>query len=242
MDNYYQQVLDQIRHAMDQKKIDKAQALLEQELHMPYIPSDVEEQFNQLKKELQYRMAEQKKTSTKVDDEELLEMLHGDPHQQVQAAFLLSSLNLRQYQQELDDYLQGQPDPHAAGLLIDAIIEQQIDREWIYRHPQFEYTFYVDGLVPVEKSHAYAYGEKLLQDYVEIHNASIYQYAHSLYISKLYLTLPLTLTHDEVLVEIEQIVQEVCQMIGDEAFFQQFLNEFSKEKVANARLLARDLL
>ena len=57
MENYYNEIIDEIKNAIDQGEIEEADYLLKKELSMPYIPQDVETELYKLKKILRMQKA-----------------------------------------------------------------------------------------------------------------------------------------------------------------------------------------
>ena len=51
MENYYTEIIEEIKQLLQQEKYDDANFLLRKELEMPYIPQEVEKELKQLQKE-----------------------------------------------------------------------------------------------------------------------------------------------------------------------------------------------
>lgn len=50
MENYYNEIIEEIKNAIKKGEIEEADYLLKKELSMPYIPQDVETELYKLKK------------------------------------------------------------------------------------------------------------------------------------------------------------------------------------------------
>ena len=51
MENYYTEIIDEIKTALEKGEIEEAEYLLKKELSMPYIPQEIEVEFSKLRKE-----------------------------------------------------------------------------------------------------------------------------------------------------------------------------------------------
>ena len=54
MYNWYEEIITEIRQLIEQKQYEQASALVTKELSMPYIPSDIEKQLQQLQKSIRF--------------------------------------------------------------------------------------------------------------------------------------------------------------------------------------------
>lgn len=60
MTNYYDEILTEIEDLIQQAKYGDANFLVQKELNMPYIPVDVEQKLKSFKRELNYRLSDEK--------------------------------------------------------------------------------------------------------------------------------------------------------------------------------------
>ena len=198
--NYYDEILKEIEDSLNQGDLEQAQYLLKRELSMPYIPPEVEEKLHGLARTLQGKRRDQEsdRDHSRPSLEHLLKGLHGTPENQLAAAGELADANLREAVVPLQQYLSSSPAPMAAALVIDALAQQEIQEEFVYRKGDVEYTFYGDSVTPVASS------QKEL-----LNQPSLYQMAKSLMIQKAYLYLPLSYEEEESEELVQQCIQEV---------------------------------
>ena len=208
--NYYDEILKEIEDSLNQGDLEQAQYLLKRELSMPYIPPEVEEKLHSLARTLQGKKRDQEsdREHSRPSLEHLLKGLHGTPENQLAAAGELADANLREAVVPLQQYLSSSPAPMAAALVSDALAQQDIQEEFIYRKGDVEYTFYGDSVTPVASSAGLRKGLSLLQKEL-LNQPSLYQMAKSLMIQKAYLYLPLSYEEEES----EELVQECIQKV-----------------------------
>ena len=208
--NYYDEILKEIEDSLNQGDLEQAQYLLKRELSMPYIPPEVEEKLHGLARTLQGKRRDQEsdRDHSRPSLEHLLKGLYGTPENQLAAAGEMADANLREAVVPLQQYLSSSPAPMAAALVIDALAQQEIQEEFIYRKGDVEYTFYGDSVTPVASSAGLRKGLSLLQKEL-LNQPSLYQMAKSLMIQKAYLYLPLSYEEEES----EELVQECIQEV-----------------------------
>lgn len=208
--NYYDEILKEIEDSLNQGDLEQAQYLLKRELSMPYIPPEVEEKLHGLARTLQGKRRDQEsdRDHSRPSLEHLLKGLHGTPENQLAAAGELADANLREAIVPLQQYLSSSPAPMAAALVIDALAQQEIQEEFVYRKGDVEYTFYGDSVTPVASSAGLRKGLSLLQKEL-LNQPSLYQMAKSLMIQKAYLYLPLSYEEEESEELVQQCIQEV---------------------------------
>ena len=128
MTNYYDEMIAEIKQNIADGDYAQAFATIKKELSMPYIPEDTEEQLYTLLKDLRFQMSEKRNTERSVDD--ILDGLRGGSECQLVSAAQLAKRNLRDYIEEIQDYLKDDPYPEAAALIVEAIAEQEIQDEF----------------------------------------------------------------------------------------------------------------
>lgn len=124
MNPFYQSVFDNIAALKRAEKTDQARALIEQELSVPYIPSDVQQQLEAQLKSLGAASGE------KVEDSaaRLEKLMKGGPAAKEKAVTILRGLNLRNYHPEVQSLLNdGQLLDEFKGELIRELIRQRVD-------------------------------------------------------------------------------------------------------------------
>lgn len=214
MENYYDEVIQEIKDEIQNKHYAEALVLLKKELSMPYIPKEAEDQFYALLHELKFQMSDQKNTYERnIDD--ILAGLHGTSEQQLIACSQLIKRNLREYVEDIQNYLKDDPYTDAAALLVESISEQEIQDEFVWNKDGVEYTFYGDSITPCSKSSGFLQANRFLQQWLD-KNPDMYEMAKSLLIHEVFLFLPLSYEEDEGESLAFDIVENICQMMGRE--------------------------
>ncbi len=214
MENYYNEVLEEIRTAIQKGEIEEADYLLKKELSMPYIPQEVEEELRKLKKDIAYAKSEKKENHEESLEDLLSKLMHGKAQTQLSAASALQERNLRSCVEELKTYLEKDPCPEAAALIIEALSEQEIDEEFTLRRDGVEYVFFADEVIPVSRSKGFLKALDLLQEEYQ-KNPSLFQLAKSILIHQAYLYLPLSFDEAEASFIKDQIVHEVEDLLNE---------------------------
>jgi len=187
---YYEEVIQEIRSAMEAGDLETAAFLLKREFSMPYIPSDTEAELKQLNRDLRYLKSE-KKDSGEVPLEKLLHMLKGKPVSQLKAADLLCERNLRSITKELREWLSRDPLPEAAALIMEGLAEQAVSEEFTYRINGMEYEFYGDAIVPVAESEGFQEAMRILEEKF-MKEPSLLELARTVLVSSCYMALPMS--------------------------------------------------
>ncbi len=212
MASYYDEILEEIQDLMDENKNEEAMQIVKKELSMPYIPSDVEPQLKKLKRELDYRCSLDRQR-TEVSSDALLEKLYGKEAEQLSAAAALSSRNLREFLPEIKNWLEDNPFPEAAALMIEAIAEQDIKDDFTLRTNDVEYDFYGDSVTPVAESEGFLEADKLLYDWLGMKHPDLYEMARTLLIHEVYMFLPLSYEKEEAVDLALDVCEQVCTLM-----------------------------
>lgn len=218
MENYYQDVLNQIRQAIGSGSLEDADYLIRQECAMPYIPQEVEAELRLLKRDLAYAKSERRGTDTEQSLETLLHQLKGKPQSQLAAASALAERNLRVCLDAVKDYLAKDPQPEAAALLIDAIAEQEIGEEFVYIRNGLEYTFWGDAVTPLAKSEGFIEAMQCLEDWLS-REPDMLEMCRTMLIHECYLYLPLSYEAGEGSGIAMEMVRQVSGMMDDGSTF-----------------------
>ena len=160
MENYYDKIIAEIRTAIDDKKYGEAEYLLQRELKMPYIPEDAEKRLHDLSKDLAYAKSEADPVKEESADTLIQQLLSGKPALALSAASALCSRSLREYLNEIQSYLAGNPLPEAAAILMEGLSEQGINEEFTLNKDGCEYDFWSGDIVPIAKQPAFQKGEE----------------------------------------------------------------------------------
>jgi len=233
MENYYQEVLAQIREAIRSGSLEDADYLIRQECSMPYIPQEVEAELHLLKRDLAYARSEKRSNDTEQSLDSLLHQLKGKPQSQLAAAAALADRNLRVCLDAIRDYLAKDPQPEAAALLIDAIAEQEIGEEFIYIRNGLEYTFWGDAVTPLARSAGFQEAMNCLEDWLS-REPDMLEMCRTMLIHECYLYLPLSYEQGEGRGIALEMVRQVSDMMDGGKTYQRISgNEDNLQSLKN---------
>ena len=222
MTNYYDEILAEIEGLMQQGKYGDANFLVQKELNMPYIPADIEQKLKSYKRELNYRLSDEKEIREDSLDS-LLRKLKGKPKSQLAAASILVSRNLR-------DCLVEIKCPEAAALLIEGLAEQEISDEFTLIKNGVEYTFWSDDIVPVHKSEGFLKAQSYLKEWLENDHPDFYEMARTLLIHEVYVFLPLSYDVDEAEDLALTMLKQVSDMMDEGEIYQKVSKQLAYAK------------
>lgn len=133
-DNYYDELLAGIRKNMEQGRYDSANAMIEEELSMPYVPSKVLTELNELKKELKPYLSKEKEMKI-MSPEEVSKALEKGGEAVFRALRTLDNSNIRNYLDVIQEYLlDDMADRLVVSMLIEACQKQQVSTPLSYYH------------------------------------------------------------------------------------------------------------
>lgn len=211
---YYDEILEEIRTCLAEGNLEDAEYLLRKELSMPYIPADTESELKKLAGVLRYRKGDRSRKTEKTMDE-LLQGLRGKEKTQLISAYELMNRNLRSCTEELKSYLEKDPCPEAACLLVDALAEQAVEEEFVWNKNGVEYTFWADEVIPIEKTDGFSEGISYLEKTLEKDPVRL-EMAKSVFIHHAYLILPLNFEIGEGSAVAEQSIREVDELMNSD--------------------------
>lgn len=214
MENYYQEVLQEIRENIQAEKYEDASFLIRREMEMPYIPPDVEKELRHLEGEVRFGRSE-KAEEHEVSMETLLHQLKGRPESQLTAADALRSRNLRLCIDEIKDWLSKDPNPEASALIMEALALQGIDEEFVLNRNGVEYTFWSSDIVPPVSSGGFREADGYLKKWL-VHYPQYYETARIILIHEVYMFLPLSYEKGEGRALAEMCIKQIFDETGDE--------------------------
>ena len=227
--NYYDDILEKINKALENNENQRALFYIEEEMSMPYIPMEFEEQLIELQKRCKAGMHDDR---THLSDEEIIEYLNGSPLKQIMAVNALNDKNIREYLDVVETYLKGEGDVKAKVLLINTLMEQDITEELTVNKDGFEIEFTPRYAEPVEISDGYNRAMEFFDEVLK-QNPSVYQMAKDLLGQKCFMYLPLSYAEDEGLILAKEIICYIYDSLGDSeakaAFVDQYLNDLEKK-------------
>ena len=230
MQDYYQEMAEEIEQLLKEEKYDEADVIVKREMKMPYIPSDFEKILKRAAREIRFHQAEKERTRV-LSPEEIFEKLNSaDPDLQLMAAEKLSSINLREYTEELQNYFQNSPAEEAAALAIECIAEQEINDEFEYVKDGVEYSFYGDTVTPVSKSKGYISAESLLNEWLQNDHPDLLHLCRMSLVHDCFMYLPLSYEEEEAEALALAQVKNITSMMGMESVYEDLLKQLENEK------------
>lgn len=231
MDNYYVEILKNIRKNIDDGNIDEAYLLTIEELKMPYIPVEVEKELHNFMLDIKGLRSE--KSSASMSIEQIENYLKGNDEQQLLAVNQLSLSNLRQNIELVESYLSSCDNKSAAVLLIDACIEQQIDETLIYHTSDIDYEFTPKYCVRPYDSEGFKKASVLISEWFESDDPSFFIMCMQLLIQCSFAYLPMSYEEDDAFCLALSVVKEVMGLMQYGNEWTSFINKmgFEHEKV-----------
>ena len=126
--NYYDELIIKIEELMKDLAYDEAKSLIINELNLPYIPNDIEVKLNNYLSQIK----EATNVYKSLTDDDLIEYLKDNETKQLIAVNELNKKNLRDYIDICNEYLKNDGFINAKALLIDSLIRQEINFNFIY--------------------------------------------------------------------------------------------------------------
>ncbi len=213
MENYYQEILEEIQQNLNDGNIDEAMYLIRKEKSMPYIPIEIENQLDSYWKECVFQMNEKKKVGEESIDDLLLD-LYGNGQAQLSAASKLIDRNIRSHVNEIQEWMRKDPLPEALALVIEAIAEQEVDETFEITLNGMEYTFDGDSVIPITKSEGFQIALQLIYSWLSS-NPSLVEMCKTILVHKAYMYLPLSYEKEEAVNLALEVCDEVCDLMDD---------------------------
>jgi hypothetical protein len=214
MSNYYDDIVKEIQAAADAGSYAEALALIKRELDMPYVPRDTETALKRIRQDIRYAQSDAQPVHEKTTGD-LLDDLKKDDRTQLSAAGVLAGRSLRECIAPVQEYLQNNPCPEAAALLVDALAQQGVNDEFVWNKSGVEYTFWPDCVTPVAASAGFQEALQDLEDWLAQDNPTVYAMCRQMLIHEAYLFLPLSYDQGEGQPFAYQTVKQVADLMGD---------------------------
>lgn len=204
---YYEDLVPQIEALIKDEKYDKALSLIEKELSLPYVPSDIETKLKDLLK-----LIPKDDFVRSLSDEEIIKYLNLDETKQLRAVEELNNKNLRDYLDVCNEYLKGNGYINAKVLLIDSLIKQDINEEISMSNNGVDYNFIPKYVMSPECSIGFVKASEILgEKYMK--EPSKLELAKQLLYKECLLALPVNYEEDEA----DQLANKIYLFI-EEAF------------------------
>ena len=124
--NYYEVIIDKIRDLISKEDYSEADALIKEELSMPYVPRDVLEELEKLSSEIRGNLIDEK-PETLLKPEQIMEYLLGDSESAFAALDTLKRGNIRNCLEPVQEYLLiEEGDDLMKALLLELCSLQQV--------------------------------------------------------------------------------------------------------------------
>ena len=214
MEGYYDETLKEIKELEAEGKYRDALSMIDQELKMPYIPEEFENEIRRIRRDLVYYMNESREEREDSLDT-LLRKLKGSPQMQLAAASKLCSRNLRECLDEIKEWLQNEPQPEASSLIIEALAQQEISDEFILKRNDIEYTFWSDSVTPCNESEGFLEALDYLVQWLGTSHPDLLQMSRSVLIHEVYMFLPLSYDAGEGKDLALSVVKQVSELMDD---------------------------
>lgn len=200
---YYEDLLNTVNKEINDGNFATALDLIEKELSMPYVPSDVE-------KKLKEHLGNIPKNSSikKLSDEDIISYLKSDETKQLIAIDELNDRNLREYLDICEEYLTSNGYINAKVLLVHSLISQDINEEIKMLNEGIEYKFIPKYVMLPEESLGFKAALAIL-DEKYMKEPSKLELAKELLYKECLLALPLNYEEDEA----KQLANKIYEYI-----------------------------
>lgn len=170
MDNYYELTLKEIRKLISESNKNDALSMVEEELSMPYIPSEYKAEFETLRDMLVEKKMGQTAFFTRMEDIE--SALFGDEAQKAKALLSLENMNLRPYIDDLIQLLRKDLDDFTKRMILMISMEQELSYKAFLTLNNQPYTIEISDLVDPFQSQHYIAVYQALKEMFESHDPS----------------------------------------------------------------------
>lgn len=237
MESFYQEMLNEIETLIQSQNIQEAIKKIEFELSMPYVPSDVEVILQQNLQELKAPTMTKKLT---FDDEAIEAMLKGNEKEALIAIDYLREVNIHRYLDMIQEVFQLQTSRIVIVSLIDALMKQNITREFQCEMDGFELSFMPCFIEDPFNNDGVDAAKAFLSTWFEHDNASFYQMCIQSLMLESYLRLPFAIEEDEAEALALAICAYVYEAFGQKDEYFAFLNEKKLARIDGFELLLRE--
>lgn len=203
MSDYYSGLLNTLNDLATRHEWQQLSLLLNEELNMPYIPFDVQQQLIVIQQSIPWNEAV---TVSVADDDQLEKWLNGSYDQQSQALQKLCASNVRQHLFLVINYLRNPKYLSIACILIDLLIEQNIDQPVEYGFNNTNVVFNPSQLQHPYQTAGFLDGINYLQQHY-LQQPDKARVASDLWLKEAYFRLPGSIDNCEDLSMLEELVE-----------------------------------
>ena len=211
MNLYYQSFIQEIQDLMKDSKFQQANDMIEQELSIPYVPQDVMDLLHEKQEECAPHL---EKFGSRQRNEDLSQWVHGTPVQQLKACSMLTTMNLRQYEEEVQVLLDSDLLMEFKGELIEALMEQKIDTPYRIHKSGLDITFIPSAIVPSQEDKTIVQTKELFDTWFNSFNPAMYNFCVRLLEQEVLETRPFDFQGLDSLALAKAIVRLVSEAMG----------------------------
>ena len=220
----YEAVIDHLRHLIDDQHYDEALKILDEELSMPYIPSEIEPVLRQLKAHVLAKRPQVPRASV-LTPSQIVAYLNLDEEHQLAAIVALSALNLRAQVPLIREAFEVLSTRALKSLLIRVCLDQALTEEFEMVDDGITYTFIPAALTAPEHSDGYQNAKALLIDWLSSDNPSLLNLVLQQLDHEALIKLPESYDADEAIDLALQVLYPIYVQLVDESQWRQFLTE-----------------
>ena len=212
--NYYEELLENLKALMQQQEYQKAYDLVVEELRMPYVPAHVLCELESLEVELEQQLQVEKKLPL-LTVEEIQKALKGKPDEVYQALDSLGKSNIRNYLEPIQEYLiNPQSDRLVVSLLLELCMQQQVSTPLTYIHQATRYTVIPSEMRAPLADDTLQQAWQYMGELFENHNPSFLQQCRQVLIQYAYLEYPQSIVDDYLTISY-RIVKYMYKLYDD---------------------------
>ena len=208
---YYEELIRNLENFINTKQYKEAEELINSELRLPYIPSNVYDKLVELKD-----LIPKNETKLSLNDEEIEEYLKSSNEKQLIAVEVLNHKNLRDYIDLCNEYLTNKGFINAKVLLIESLIKQDISDEINFNNDGLEYSFIPRYIMLPEESDGYKAAINSLNE-LFMKEPSKLEIAKSLVYKECIMALPINLDETEGFELANKVYKYVLKAFGEDA-------------------------
>ena len=223
MDTYYEDILKEVDAFVENKNYQKAYAILEEELSMPYIPKEYEQRLIDL-----YNLcrSEVKTSTTQAYTEEDIErLLKGSLDEQFLAIEQIRKSNIRNHLDVIREYLSDHPHYLIRSYLIEALMEQNVSDEFTIELDGCIVTFAPCFIEPPMDSDGALEAITYLKEWFENENPTFMMMCVETLVKEAYLRLPYNIEEEDTLGIALGVAHYVFKAHDQKDDFNRFIDE-----------------
>lgn len=198
MDTYYEDILKKVENLKQDEDYDACLKILEEELSMPYIPKEYEDQLVNHYNECRSVVRQNRKAKT-YDEDDIADLLNGSLDEAFLAIEQLKKSNIRNHLTEIQEYLKNEPHYLVRSFLMEAMMEQNITDEITVMIDGLEVVFTPCYIEAVMESDGVIKAIDYLREWFENEDPTFLMMCVESLVKEAYLKLPFNVDEDEAL-------------------------------------------